>query len=453
MNIHKVSERGQALIIIVFAVVALIGFTALAIDGGMVYSDRRHAQSASDAASLAGGGFAALSMENYNISERNFDCDRPDLNPANTDTNSLVNKAITTAVNRALSNDYSNAQVDVTVECVDDGLPPKDEKYLDFTTTIVRETKTALIHFVYNGPAINQVEATVRVRPRTPNALGNAIVALKPGMCSGNQNGVILGGSSTTMVKGGSIFSNGCLKCNGSGNSHTVIVEPPEGIFYVGESEGCSAGELSPPAQDYPEEMDEEFYDWPEPDCSIYDGQPTLTMPAGRDVSLPPGKYNRISDGGKDTIHFEDGLFCIYGGPNAIVVSTANVTGYNITLYATTGNIKITGGGDSEGNPSVLMAAPPGHQPLKGALEGILIYLAHGNTGDVQITGNSESEFYGAVYVPDGDIVATGTGDAAAPFHTQLIGQTVEIAGTAYVDITFNHEDSGEKPAWIDLLK
>ncbi|MEJ2303473.1 MAG: Tad domain-containing protein [Anaerolineales bacterium] len=58
------SERGQALILLVFAAVALLGFTALAIDGGMVYADRRHAQNAADAASLAGGGVAALHMEN-----------------------------------------------------------------------------------------------------------------------------------------------------------------------------------------------------------------------------------------------------------------------------------------------------------------------------------------------------------------------------------------------------
>ncbi len=47
------SEKGQALILIVFGMVALIGFTALAVDGGRVFSDRRNAQNAADTAALA----------------------------------------------------------------------------------------------------------------------------------------------------------------------------------------------------------------------------------------------------------------------------------------------------------------------------------------------------------------------------------------------------------------
>jgi len=46
------SERGQVLVLLVLALVGLLGFTALAIDGGMVYSDRRTAQNAADASAL-----------------------------------------------------------------------------------------------------------------------------------------------------------------------------------------------------------------------------------------------------------------------------------------------------------------------------------------------------------------------------------------------------------------
>src|SRR5574338_614570 len=46
-------ERGQALIMIALAAVGLFGFSALAIDGSRVFSDRRHAQNAADTAALA----------------------------------------------------------------------------------------------------------------------------------------------------------------------------------------------------------------------------------------------------------------------------------------------------------------------------------------------------------------------------------------------------------------
>src|SRR5512138_3705007 len=57
-------ERGQALILIAFGAVALFGFTALAIDGSRVFSDRRNAQNAADTAALAAA-LAKIRGDNY----------------------------------------------------------------------------------------------------------------------------------------------------------------------------------------------------------------------------------------------------------------------------------------------------------------------------------------------------------------------------------------------------
>ena len=47
-------ERGQTLLIFVLALSVLLGFTAMAIDVGLFYEDRRHFQNTADAAALAG---------------------------------------------------------------------------------------------------------------------------------------------------------------------------------------------------------------------------------------------------------------------------------------------------------------------------------------------------------------------------------------------------------------
>jgi hypothetical protein len=47
-------ERGQALVIMVFGIVVLLIVAGLAVDGGTVLTERRHAQNAADASSLAG---------------------------------------------------------------------------------------------------------------------------------------------------------------------------------------------------------------------------------------------------------------------------------------------------------------------------------------------------------------------------------------------------------------
>ena len=48
------TERGQALVLMVFALIGLLAIAGLAIDGGMVYLERRRMQNAADSASLAG---------------------------------------------------------------------------------------------------------------------------------------------------------------------------------------------------------------------------------------------------------------------------------------------------------------------------------------------------------------------------------------------------------------
>ena len=157
---HKRSESGQAIVLLALAVVGLVGFTALAIDTGMVYSDRRHSQSASDAGSLAGGGFIALALENYHIYYSNFDC-------SSSDIATITGGGITTAENRAYSNDYTNAEVTVTTVCEDNGAFP-DDKYIDISTDIVSTTDTALIHLLYSGDAGNDVGLNCKDKTQAP---------------------------------------------------------------------------------------------------------------------------------------------------------------------------------------------------------------------------------------------------------------------------------------------
>lgn len=51
---RKARERGQAMILLVFMIIALVAIIGLAIDGGRLHSDRRQAQNAADSAALAG---------------------------------------------------------------------------------------------------------------------------------------------------------------------------------------------------------------------------------------------------------------------------------------------------------------------------------------------------------------------------------------------------------------
>jgi len=52
-RMSKHTESGQALVLLVLGLVGLLGFTAVAIDGGQMYSQQRRAQNTADNAALA----------------------------------------------------------------------------------------------------------------------------------------------------------------------------------------------------------------------------------------------------------------------------------------------------------------------------------------------------------------------------------------------------------------
>ena len=54
MKDSPIHERGQILVIVALLMVGLVAITGLAIDGSMVFADRRQAQNATDSAALAG---------------------------------------------------------------------------------------------------------------------------------------------------------------------------------------------------------------------------------------------------------------------------------------------------------------------------------------------------------------------------------------------------------------
>jgi hypothetical protein len=378
-----------------------------------------------------------LWLDNNHITFEDFDCSMQKV----TD---IIDYGIYKAGERAGNNDYNELEISVTTVCEDNG-PIFDQKYIDITTQITRQSRTALIHFVYDGPATNQVDSTVRVRPRAPLANGNAIVALNEADCSGNSNGVIVGGSSGTFVHGGGIWSNGCLKCNGSAVG--VIVDPPDSINYAGNLMNCGPGDLDPnpvPADPLPQTT----WDIDEPDCT---GLPNRSMPGGKDVTLNPGVYTQIDDNGKDIVRLNPGLYCVTGKTQAVKISSGLIFGSEVTIFATEGSVKITGGGDDlEWSELTAPVYDPDPSP---AIPGILIYMAHGNTSDVQLTGNSESVWTGTVYAPDANITLTGTGDLGAPFSLQLIGNNVQVEGDAYIDMNFLDNNLASLPPLLDMLR
>ncbi|MBN1373666.1 MAG: hypothetical protein JW987_17135 [Anaerolineaceae bacterium] len=447
MITKRKSESGQVVVFLVVVLVALLGFSALAIDGGMIYADRRLVQTAADAAAMAGVGVAAEKMDDLGVNSGNFVC-------SSSKVTTSMSAAEVQAISRALANDFSidadisdNMGVEVTCHIEDKG--PWIDKYLDVKVILNMDTRTTFAHiFMGTGSVTNTVEAVARVRPRSPLAFGNAIVSTGTGCDSGN-GGIVYNGGGTDFVSvtGGGIYSSSCMVMNGGVDLSTHCDEvlfpgctDEPGIYYgtTYDQQGTS-GSIVPGPQFT--DVDLPPMNVPVPDCS----DPKAIQ-----------HNSQIKLAGNDSMTLAPGLHCIYDG---IMANTGTLIGDDVTLYIIGGDV------DINGNVEVHLSAPNGDDVDNDgdgtvdeasedlpAIRGILMYVAP-TGGSITINGTNTSYYVGTIYAPTSEIVVGGNASALKTVSTQLIGQQVTLNGGVTVDIRFVEEDNYPVLPKMELAK
>jgi len=167
VRVDKSSENGQMVLLLMLILLVLLALTALAVDGGMVYSNRSFLQSAADSVSLAAADKITreLNVENSTGSKlftyENFSC-------SNSQVQAAVSQAIAEARLRAsasnilLDGDISDGH-GVEVICNENSNRNGQDKTIDVLVKMVSVTDTAFAHLVYRSPIKLQVESFVRV--------------------------------------------------------------------------------------------------------------------------------------------------------------------------------------------------------------------------------------------------------------------------------------------------
>ena len=429
------AQAGQVLVILVLVLAGLLGFAALAIDGGMYFSDRRYDQNAADSSAFAGAAAAAKSMEDQDITIENFDCNSAGIASA-------VQAAQDAAVSRAASNNFNisqnhDEQHGAVAVCGTEDLGWTIDKFIDVKVLVSSEIETSFAHLFFGGGLKNTVEAVTRVRPRTPYGFGYAIASLDD-TCSGNDGGVEFDGDSTVHVISSGVISNSCVEKNGG-----VSVNTDTGVFYMTTfANNGTSGEVDPT----PTQVTDPVPTWtiPAPDCYAPGMADHAKVQNGG--SIPPGRYPsiRINNG---SMEMAPGLYCVDGAVilNGGVVTVSGSEDEGVTIYMIGGDFS------SGGNATVNLRSPRIDSPP--ALKGVLIYLAVGNDGVVTIQGDSTSFYRGTIFAPDGTIEVGGGSSALGSLSSQFIGNTVKIHGTSQLDVHFNQEDVYTQPAYLNLEK
>ena len=485
MNTVNRREKGQIVVLLAVAIVALLGFAALAVDVGMVYSDRRYDQSVADSSALAGAQIAALTLENENVTysgggtgESAFSCAAIDTyinngtdicslneNTVGDNTTKAAIKACKQAIQRAASNRFATVDGDISdghgveVTCAIEDKGPYEDKYLDIKVMVTSQTNTSFAHLFFGGKLMNTVTAVTRIKPRQRAEYGYAIVALNP-ICDKPNEGTFTfngGGDGYIAVHGGGLYANGCFAFNGS--SLDISVEGG-GISYAGPSPKISGSpEISPGPVDTDTVLP--YTPVSEPNCP----GPARTVPNSDNYTLQPGNYDSgISVKNNEVATLLPGLYCLNGDFDirGMVKLEDDVlgTGSGVTIYMRSGYVNVTAGGDTQlQSPRTSDAGI-----LNGALEGVLFYVKDSNPCNtshnqpcVQVQGGADTIMRGTIFAPKGAIELSGNpgleSGETVTFGTQIIGSDVTVNGNVTIDILYEDIDSAPIPAALNLHK
>jgi hypothetical protein len=416
------SNRGQAIVLIVLSIVGLIALTALAIDGGNAFGDRRSAQSAADNAALAGA-LARVNDQNINNAALTITRDN--------------NRADGTVTIQNPPGPGCNGSTPNIVIVPADAWGMHHDELSYYVQVVIRSSVNTFF-----GPVIgiNQVHSCVQAiahgKPLvmvTPFA-GNAIIGLDP---TGNSFDSGQSNAAWWQVTGGGIFANHNAH---SKNADSVTFPDGKCITSVGTSSGFAC---SPVKQNqtnmyihYPADIST-LMSPRTPLCngtSFLDADGKIHPQAGKD-----GSVVATFEG-----DFAPGLYCFpnAGGNGGVL------TGDGVTFYIT--DIDFTRKFNGAGSHINVTA------PTSGEYKGLVIFgpvTPTPCTQNIEIRGNGSTPFKGTVFLPSACIDYRGNGTADA--NTQIIGYDITSNGTADVVINYNPNDGWKpaEPAVVGLTK
>jgi hypothetical protein len=396
---HLPKDRGQALIMIVLAIVGLLGITGLVIDGGNYFLDRRNAQNAADSAALA----AAVTRVR------------------GTGGSSPSSAAMTVAA----QNGYNNNGTTNTVEVHQ---PPTEGPYQGNSeyvqVLITSKVKTYLAGVVGWSELTNRVQAVARTKaPEFKEILnGQAVISLAPNSDCNNNKSFWLHGEATLDITGGGVFVNSANnQCafiqQGSGSirirdKHLINVvgaariQKPQ-LLTPGISVGAGPISYPPP-----------FF-LPKVGCGgkaeVSEDGTSMTSGSWDDTFPPEG-----------VTHLESGVYCLGKGMDVV----SDLEGSRVVFVIKDGDVHFSG------TANIQLTAP-----TKGDQMGLLMYVPMDNPNKIVLNGAGESNFRGTILAPASTIHINGN-DSKAGFKSQIIGYMIDVNGNSNVIINYQDDQN-----------
>jgi len=394
-------EQGQAIVILALAMIVLLAFAALAIDGGNTYVERRRAQNAADAGALAGARELWLRLSSGDSSETTV----------RTETNKAAeSNGISDA--EGAPGDFYNSNVVAyytdrngnkqNIEVGTSGSIPPNAGGIQVTTK--RKFGTFIAGIINRTTMGAEAQATAVIIP--PEGCGDFAIFASCPDCGPNNLSTT---GSTMTINGGGLYSGGDTHLN-----NTTIFN---GTLY-------SVGTCSPQQQ-----------------CTNT-GAPVINQ--GAPQTQPTWDFSDFRPGGSIANSLGSAYHYVNGNLNSLSAGDG--------LYYVTGNVQINGAG-----PNHVTIVSAGTQKYNGTVNlssyyHNLLFFSNSddtNNGAIQVSA-SDSVWQGLIYAPNGDVnfsAAQNLGVSGAIF-----ARSVSASGS---QLTINYDPAVCPPtrARVILLK
>ncbi len=421
-------DAGQALVILALAMSGTMVAAGVGLDAGLQFVEHRREQAATDAAAFA----AAVELAK------------------NWSSPSRATIATNAARAYALSNGYDNA----TGNTVTVNIPPASGPYAgnaDYAEVIVTtNVQTAFMRILGSSFQTRQVQARA-VGGITGPAKTYSIIALSKTAAPGFQ----VTGNAEVEAENAGILVNSTAGGAFTANGNAEIEAEIGGIDVAGTASLTGGVEIKGTLRTgQAQQLDPLAY--LQPPSTV--GLPTfgnITVTTG-EVFLDPGIYASISASGTGRIKLRPGIYIIRGGGMSAtgqgrIEDETSHDGQGVLVFnacsaypssgGTCGAITVAGNGriELEKTLSGPYAGISIWQPCENtstlSVDGSGVHPRHGQSGSDDEEGELETD--GSIYVPCGDISATGKGEIEIE-NGQLIGRTISAVGNAEIEVEWS---------------
>lgn len=441
------TQRGQALVLIALAAVGLFAFAALAIDGGAVFSDRRHSQNASDTAAYA----AALARVRSNPNWKQVGQDRAKDNGYDS-SDGVTEVKVYSCLEWKTSPDNPNYSEDCK------GLPANPTNAIrdEYVYVRIKSVVNLLFAPVIGWTEItNYTDAVVRATvPEVTEWFNKMALVSANTTCPGpgDFGPFETGGSSNTVVTNSGVWVNAACDesfvDNGGGTLTTT-----KGICLVGEYDSWPplSGIYPEPTPNCGKQIDISQYWMPDSDPALLDPYCSTAgdiIGSGGNYMATPGSFGGGAFPAKSpsgTLKLQKGIYCFDSGIslNAGWEITTDLNDDGVFDPVTEGVFFYVRGGDVSFNGGMslelhAMTSAAGGFPSQ--LLRYLIFVPASNEANIELAGTGDSTFTGMVLAPTSNIDLKGD-STGLDLHTQIIALNTRISGNGTVDITYDPND------------